>query len=160
MIRKTRHKFLSNSFARFSLKWKKHVLPRLKKQFKDELPKLKLTNPGVNKRLQKIKTSKAIGPLSIDKGELPSDWIYANLSPVLKKKEKGDVHVAENYRPVSLTSVYCKLLEHIICKHVLNHLEKNNILINLTHGFHSRFSCETQLLITMNDLLHCNEQGS
>jgi hypothetical protein len=42
-----------------------------------------------------------------------------------------------NYRPVSLTSVTCKILEHIICRHLLKHLEKNKILINLNHGFMS-----------------------
>ena len=35
-----------------------------------------------------------------------------------------DVYLAETYKPVSLTSVSCKLLEHVICKHMLNHLEK------------------------------------
>ena len=72
--------------------------------------------------------------------------------------KKDDVHLAENYRPVSLTSVCCKLLEHIICKHLLNHLDKNNILTNLNHGFRAGFSCETQLLVTMNDLLHARIQ--
>ena len=82
--------------------------------------------------------------------------IDANVSPVFKK---GDVHLAENYRPVSLTSVSCKLLERVICKHLLNHFEKNNILTNLNHGFRSGYSCETQLLVTLNELLHFNDKG-
>ena len=41
--------------------------------------------------------------------------------------------IAENYRPVSLTYMTCKLLEHIICKHLLNHLKQNKILTNLNH---------------------------
>ena len=60
---------------------------------------------------------------------------------------------------MSLTSVSCKLLEHVICKHLLNHSEKNNILINLNHGFRSGYSCETQLLVTLNELLHFNDKG-
>jgi hypothetical protein len=48
---------------------------------------------------------------SIDTGTLPEDWLNANISCVYKK---GDKHAAENYRPVSLTSVPCKPLEHII----------------------------------------------
>ena len=39
------------------------------------------------------------------------------------------------------------------------HLEKNNILTNLNHGFRSGFSCETQLLTTLNDLLQSYDQG-
>ena len=67
--------------------------------------------------------------------------------------------MAENYQPVSLTSMSCKLLEHIICKHLLDHLEKNNILTNLNHGFRSGYSCETQLLITTHDLLPNDDKG-
>ncbi|WAR15544.1 DDB2-like protein [Mya arenaria] len=51
------------------------------------------------------------------------DWRNANVAPVYKK---GDRHTAENYRPVSLTCVVSKLLEHIICHHILNHLDNNN----------------------------------
>ena len=67
--------------------------------------------------------------------------------------------MAENYQPVSLTSMSCKLLDHIICKHLLDHLEKNNILTNLNHGFRSKYSCETQLLITTHDLLPNDDEG-
>jgi hypothetical protein len=61
---------------------------------------------------------------SIDHGKLPNDWLNANVSCIFKK---GDKHAAENYRPVSLTSVPCKLLEHIICGHMMKHLEKHNV---------------------------------
>ena len=74
--------------------------------------------------------------------------------------KKGNVHLAENYRPVSLTSDTCKLLEHSICKYLLTHLENNNILANLNQGFRSDYSCETQLLVTLNDILHYNDEGS
>lgn len=53
----------------------------------------------------------------------------------------------------------CKILEHIICKHLLDHLERHNILTSLNHGFRSGFSCETQLLVTLNDFLKANDQG-
>ena len=60
---------------------------------------------------------------------------------------------------MSLTSVSCKLLESIICKHLLDHLEKNKILTNLNHVFRAGYSCETQLLTTMHDLLRNNGKG-
>ena len=112
----------------------------------DQIPNIVLKTcakslaPGMTKIFQK----------SIDCGELPDDWLNANATPVYKK---GDAHKAENYRPVSLTSVTCKLLEHIICKYILTHLEKYNILTSLNHGFRSGYSCETQLIVTLNDLL-------
>ena len=88
--------------------------------------------------------------LSIKTGSLPSDWRNANISPVYKK---GNKHIASNYRPVSLTSICCKTLEHIICKHILCHLEQHKILTSLQHGFRSGHSCESQLVITMHDLM-------
>ena len=87
----------------------------------------------------------------MDCGTLPNDWLSASITPVFKK---GDVHAAENYRPVSLTCVSCKILEHIFCKHMLKHLENHKILTNLNHGFRSGYSCTTQLLVnTTEDLL-------
>ena len=88
--------------------------------------------------------------ISIKTGSLPSDWRNANISPVYKK---GNKHIASNYRPVSLTSVCCKTLEHIICKHILCHLEQHKILTSLQHWFRSGHSCESQLVITMHDLM-------
>ena len=57
----------------------------------------------------------------------------------------------ENYRPVSLTCVSCKILEHIIVRHFRTHLERHGILTPFNHGFRSKFSCE--LLLTLQDLL-------
>ena len=59
----------------------------------------------------------------------------------------------ENYRPVSPTFVPCKILEHIIAKHYHDHLGRHGILNSLNHGLRSKFSCETQLLLTLQDLL-------
>ena len=70
--------------------------------------------------------------------------------PVFKK---GDRHLAENYRPISLTSISCKLLEQILCSQILRHFDHYNVLTKLNHGFRSGFSTETQLLITLQDLL-------
>ena len=94
---------------------------------------------------------------SLDTGILPDPWLNANISCVYKK---GDKHLTENYRPISLTSVISKLLEHIICRNLLDHLEKNNILTRLNHGFRSGHSCETQLLLTSNDLLKSYDAGT
>ena len=47
---------------------------------------------------------------SLAQGAVPDDWRQANVAPVFKKGEKYD---AANYRPVSLTCICCKTLEHI-----------------------------------------------
>ena len=84
------------------------------------------------------------------------DWRNANISPVFKK---GDRHQAENYRPVSLTSISCKLLEHILCNHILKQFEQYNVLTQRNHGFRSGYSTETQLLVTLQDLFKSFDQN-
>ena len=73
--------------------------------------------------------------------------------------QKGDRHRAENYRPVSLTCVLSKLLEHIICRSMLSHFEENSVLTHLNHGFRSGYSCETQLAITIDDLMRNHDKN-
>ena len=90
---------------------------------------------------------------SIETGEIPEDWLKANIAPIYKK---GNRNLAENYRPVSLTCICCKVMEHILCKHMLNHLDLHKILTHLQHGFRSGYSCETQLLVTLHDLMTRN----
>ena len=82
-------------------------------------------------------------------GDLPVDWTRANVAPIFKKGSKLQ---AVNYRPVSLTCITCKLFEHIICRHVLDHLEQHKILTDLQHGFRSERSCETQLITTFQGI--------
>ena len=73
----------------------------------------------------------------------PSDWSKSCVSAVFKKKNKSD---PSNYRPISLTSICCKVMEHIVLSHMPKHLSINNILIDKQHQFRQRFSCETQLI--------------
>lgn len=54
----------------------------------------------------------------------------------------------------------CKILEHIICKHILNHLNKHRVLTSLNHGFRSGYSCETQLLVTLHDFMKSHDAGN
>ena len=63
--------------------------------------------------------------------------------PIFKK---GDHSAASNCRPVSLTSIASKVMEHIISSQVMRHLDIND-------GFRKRRSCETQLLLSADDFL-------
>ena len=86
---------------------------------------------------------------SIDSGDIPSDWKNANVVPIYKK---GDRTKPENYRPVSLTSVASKMLEHIAVSQVMDHLDHQNIIHENQHGFRAKRSCESQLIMTTDDL--------
>ena len=69
---------------------------------------------------------------SVTTGIVPSDWRTAHVSPVCKKGQKYN---PENYRPISLTCICRKLLEHLIAKHIMSHADTHNILYPLQHGF-------------------------
>lgn len=63
----------------------------------------------------------------------PEDWKIANIVPIPKPGK--DLNYAENYRPISLTSCICKLMEKIINKRLQWYLEINNIISNSQSGF-------------------------
>ena len=54
---------------------------------------------------------------------------------------------------MSLTCVRSKLMEHIISKHLMNHLAANNIIFDKQHGFRKKRSTDTQLLAFTHDIL-------
>ena len=72
----------------------------------------------------------------------------ANTCPLYKK---GDKALPSNYRPVSLTCVPWKMLEHIVCTNIMNHLDENKLLSDMQHAFRKTRSCETQLFTVIND---------
>lgn len=95
---------------------------------------------------------------SLASGQLPIDWKIAKVIPVFKNGNKTS---RENYRPISLTCICCKLLEHIIASHIFRHLEKNKYFYNHQHGFRKGLSCNTQLLEFSSELqfnLNNNQQ--
>ena len=135
---------------------------------------IQVTNEGITKLLPELNPGKASGfdllPARIlkelaaelspylsaifrrnfDTGTLPQDWGTANVTTIFKKGEKFK---ASNYRPVSHTSLCCKIQEHVITCNVLKHLESHDILTDCQHEFRARRSCETQLLTLAQELL-------
>ena len=73
---------------------------------------------------------------------LSLEWKEANIMPLFKK---GSRNKPENYRPVSLTSVVCKLLETLIRDHMVEFLVKHKLINTSQHGFLKARSCLTGL---------------
>ena len=118
-----------------------------------------VSNESVTKLLKGLNPSKALGPdelhpkvlkelatelgpvfahlfqTSLDTGEIPKEWSLANICPHYKK---GDRALACNYRPVSLTCVPCKLLEHIVCSNIMAYLDEYKLLSDRQHAFRKR----------------------
>ncbi|MCP4267589.1 MAG: reverse transcriptase family protein, partial [Candidatus Brocadiaceae bacterium] len=81
--------------------------------------------------------------------KVPEEWKLANVTPIFKKGCKSQ---PGNYRPISLTSVVCKLMETIIRDKIVKHLETNKLLNDTQHGFHNKRSCLTNLLDFFYDI--------
>ena len=93
--------------------------------------------------------------ISIRTGKVPSIWKKAIVIPIFKKGIKSN---PANYRPISLTSVICRVLESIIHNKISCHLSTNNAISKCQHGFLPMRSTQTQQLNLMNDLIkHYNQ---
>jgi hypothetical protein len=89
-------------------------------------------------------------------GIVPKLWLHANVTPLFKK---GDKLNPSNYRPISLTSIVCKIMESLIRDSMMKHLIDNNLIIKEQHGFVPKKSCCTNLLETMDLLTQAIEEG-
>lgn len=78
---------------------------------------------------------------------VPKAWREANVTPLFKKGNNTD---PSNYRPISLTSVACKIMEKILKTTIMTHLTKFKLLANEQHGFVKNKACITNLLETFD----------
>ena len=85
--------------------------------------------------------------LSIQLNKIPAAWKSTSITPIYKNN--SDKYIAENYRPVSLTSMACKIMESIVRDAMLDYL-KSNVLTNKKFGFPSGRSTVLQLLMMMD----------
>ena len=95
--------------------------------------------------------------LALEEGVVPVEWKEANIIPLFKK---GSRSKSENYRPVSLTSVICKLLERLIKDHLVDFLVKNKLINTSQHGFLKARSCLTNMLCFLEDVTKWVDEGS
>ena len=94
--------------------------------------------------------------LTLDTREFPSEWKMAYVSPIFKK---GSRMSPNNYRPVSLTCVVCKVMEKLVRKALMDHVEENDIVTREQHGFVSGRSCITHLLEVMDSWTEVIDEG-
>ena len=171
---------LNDQFTSVFTKEDLSTVPELNSTDHPSVHPIVVSRKGVLKLLQDINPHKATGPddipgrllktlsdevvdilcmifqASLDQGKITTAWKQAYISSIFKK---GDRHKPSNYRPVSLTSVCCKILEHIVNSHVMGHLDNNHLLSDVQHGFRKKRSCESQLILTIQDLANGLNDG-
>ena len=145
-------------------------LSQLLRASETSISPLIITITGVTKQLTSLKTNKACGPDNIHSwflkeyaheispiltdiyqdsiitGSVPLKWTNANVCAVFKKGKKSD---PANYRPISLTCIASKILEHIVHSHVMKHLQV----------IRAKRSTESQLILTIHDLANSLDNG-
>ena len=93
---------------------------------------------------------------TLSSGIVPKDWKEAIVTPIFKKGTKGE---AGNYRPVSLTSIPCKIFESIMKDDIMSHLQENKLIKDSQHGFMPGRSCSTNLIVFQDKLTKIIDQG-
>lgn len=81
--------------------------------------------------------------MSFERGYLPQDWKHAVVTPIYKK---GDKTLPSNFRPISLTSIFVRIMEKIISKKLTQFLKAECIIPDRQHGFVEKRSTITNLL--------------
>ena len=84
---------------------------------------------------------------SLESEELPAHWLQAVITPIFKK---GSKRLPENYRPVSLTCIACKMLEKLIVRIIIKHIKENQFESDRQHGFVKGKSTTTNILEVLN----------
>ena len=142
-------------------------IPDLPKRTTSIIGNIRVAEEMVLKLLQHLNISKSVGPdgmhpkilkelavfiagpltqlfnMTLNDNVLPKDWKKAYVSPIFKK---GARNIAVNYRPISLTSIICKIMEKVIRESLMDHLIKGKLLSRKQHGFINGRSTLTQLL--------------
>ena len=112
--------------------------------------------------LKRLKSSVSL-PLSFiyhfsyGSGTIPEAWKNAIVCPMYKGA--GSRLFTENYRPISLTSVCCKIMESLLCKSILHHMTNNNFLTSAQHGFFCKSSTLTAQLSCYNMWFNAHDRG-
>ena len=87
---------------------------------------------------------------SLRDNSIQTIWKQAYVTPIYKKSNRSN---PKSYCPVSLTSLVCKTMKHILVSQIVKHLESNDILTEVQYGLGSNHSCEARLFLTTNDLV-------
>ena len=171
---KDKANILQNQFASVFIHEPPGDVPSLPTYTEFSTNHVKVTTEMVHEELSNLNINKSVGPdeihprilneladelsepialllnKSLEVGQIPQDWKKAYVSPIYKK---GARNRAENYRPISLTSIVCKIMERFVKTAILNHMIDNNLLSRKQYGFISGRSTVIQLLRYLDECM-------
>ena len=80
---------------------------------------------------------------------MPDKLKIARVIPVYKKCARDDI---SNYRPISLLSVFNKIIETIMYNRLVKFLEKNEVLFSNQFGFRSNHSTTHAIILIVDKI--------
>ena len=135
----------------------------------------------IKKRLAKIGKNKSVGPdgvsgeilklggvamthylarllvISLNNATIPSEWKRATVVPIYKGSDQSAV---SHYRPISLTSVACNQLQHVVAGYLRQVRDKIGRLYEGQYGFRLGYSCESQVIMVCQETADSLDEGS
>ena len=177
---KEKAQVLANQFSKVFVEEPGGDLPNCTNRLAPAFNNIEVTQAKVRKLLKKLKISKSPGPdgihprilkealdelvepitilfkCSFEQGELPEDWRIAFITAIYKKGDKSD---PGNYRPVSLTSIVCKLFESLIREEMIGHMKRHMLFSNKQFGFLSGRSTVLQLIKVIDEWTQALDDG-
>lgn len=171
---------LSDKFSAVFVTEPEGELPRPQPREAPILENIEITHGMIRKAIQKLKRNKSPGPdgvhpriikemagelliplkilfdSSMEEGVVPEDWRIAHVTPIYKKGNKSD---PGNYRPVSLTSIFCKLMESILREAIMAHMKRNKLFSSKQFGFISGRSTVLQLIQVLDNWTEALDEG-
>ena len=94
--------------------------------------------------------------LSLSTSIFPTEWKFANVTPVFKKDSPCNV---KHYRPISLISIIGKMMVRCVYKYIHNYLLANCIISPHQSGFTKGDSAINQLLFITNEFGKALDEG-
>ena len=88
--------------------------------------------------------------LIFDTSLIPENWTLGNILPIYKNK--GDINMPENYRPITLLSCFGKLFTAIINDRLTKYADPHDLISSCQAGFRKGFST-TENLFIINSLI-------
>ena len=155
-------------------------LPSLDRRTNNRIPEIEIDKVMVENEINKLNVNKSMGPdeihprllkelvafvaeplsclfnKTINQGCIPRDWKIAHVSAIYKK---GPKNLAVNYRPISLTSIVCKLMESLVKQSLVAYLKSENLLSSKQFGFINGRSTATQLLCYLDKCINTIVSG-
>jgi hypothetical protein len=93
---------------------------------------------------------------TMNNNAIPNDWEKTIVIPIYKWADRS---VLGNNRPVSLNSVVCKQMEHVIAAYLRHVWEMSGWLYEGEHDFRPGYSCESQVVTVCQDIADSLDEG-